>query len=129
MMDLMGNLMQWGGQTPNTPAPIPTDMSQVKVPQQAMDLSGVTQAANSQLQYNPQATPGTDWSSIGMGALAGLAGSTGSGGKQQQQGLMQPRQFDGRGQEHKMVAASDFSGANGAAASPLIKLGLMGQRS
>lgn len=128
MMDLMGNLMQWGSQTPNTPATIPTDMSQVKVPQQAMDLSGVTQAANSQLQYNPQATPGTDWGSIGMGALAGVAGSMG-GRQQQSQGLMRPRQFDGRGQEYEATAANKLSGANAAAASPLFKLGLMGQRS
>lgn len=127
MMDLYGNLMQWGS-TPNTPTPVPQDMSQVKVPQQAMDLSGVTQAANSQLQYNPQATPGTDWSSIGMGALAGVAGSMG-GRQKQPQGLMRPQQFDGRGQDYKATPASQLSGANAAAASPLFKLGLMGQRS
>lgn len=128
MMDLYGNLMQWGS-TPNTPQPIPQDMSQVRVPEQAMDLSGVTQAANSQLRYNPQATPGTDWSSIGMGALAGVAGSMGGRQKQAQQGLMRAPGFDGRGQEYKATPASQLSGANAAAASPLFKLGLMGQRS
>lgn len=127
MMNLYGNLMQWGS-TPNTPTPVPQDMSQVKVPQQAMDLSGVTQAANSQLQYNPQATPGTDWGSIGMGALAGVAGSMG-GRQKQPQGLMHSQQFSGRGQEYKATPASQLSGANAAAASPLFKLGLIGQRS
>lgn len=123
MMDLFNNLMSLGsggsGQAaptwaPNTPTPAPTDMSQVKVPQQAMDLSGVTQAANSQLQYNPAATPGTDWSSIGMGILGGVSGSMG-GRQQQPQGLMRPKQFDGRGQEHEFKNAREFSQANMAA--------------
>lgn len=124
MMDLYNSLMTLGSSGGAAQA-APTDMSQIKVPQQAMDLSGVTQAANSQLQYDPNATPGTDWGAIGMGALGGMAGSMG-GRQQKPGGLMQPKRFDGRGQEHEMVAGSALSGAKTSDASPLFKNGLMG---
>lgn len=122
-MDLYSNLMSWGSQGGAASA-APTDMSQIKVQPQAMDLSSTITAANSQLQYDPSAT-GTDWGAIGMGALGGMAGSMG-GRQQKPQGLMQPKRFDGRGQEHEMVAGSALSGARASDASPLFKNGLMG---
>lgn len=121
MMDLFNSLMSMGGGAAQS---APTDMSQVKVPVQAMDLSSTVTAANDQVKYNPQAT-GTDWGAIGMGALQGVASATG-GRQQGSQGLMQPRGFNGGGQEHQMVSGASLSGARASDTSPLFKNGLMG---
>ena len=121
MMDLFGSLMSMGGGAAQA---APTDMSQVKVPVQAMDLSSTVTAANSQLQYDPQAT-GTDWGAIGMGALKGVAGSMG-GRQKSPQGLMQARGYSGGGQGHEMVSGATLSGARTSDLSPLFKNGLMG---
>lgn len=120
MMDLFGSLMSMGGGTAQA---APTDMSQVKVPVQAMDLSSTVTAANDQVKYDPQAT-GTDWGAIGMGALKGAAGSM--GGRQAPQGLMQARGYNGGGQGHEMVSGASLSGARASDLSPLFKNGLMG---
>ena len=113
MMDLMNSLLSLGAANGGNAPPAATDMSQIKVQPQAMDLSSTIPAANSQLSYQ-QASDSvagqTDWGAVGKGILGGVAGSM--GGKGQSQGLMQPRAFDGRGQEHELVNGSKFSGAN-----------------
>lgn len=72
MMDMFSNLWNRGGSS------APTDMSQIRVQEQPMDLSGTVGAANSQLDYSKAAQNVADqnamWSSLGNAAL--LAGST-----------------------------------------------------
>lgn len=114
MMDLFGSLMQLGAANGGggAPAPAATNMSQIKVQPQAMDLSSTTTAANSQLSYQKAADSvagGTDWGAVGKGILGGVAGSMGGGG--QPQGLMAPGGFNGGGQEHEFIPGSKFSGA------------------
>lgn len=122
MMDLFNNLMSMGGGAAQA---APTDMSQIKVPVQAMDLSSTVTAANDQIKYNPQ-KEGLDWGAIGQGALKGVAGSLGGRQQSAPQGLMQARGYSGGGQEHQMVSGATLSGARASDLSPLFKNGLMG---
>ncbi|UMO76449.1 hypothetical protein DNAM_210 [Pseudomonas phage BroderSalsa] len=83
MMDLFNNLYNRGSSAP-------TDMSQVRVPQQAMDLSGVTGAANSQINYDPNAGSNGSWDGAMKGLMYGgasaIAGMNQGGNKQVMQG-------------------------------------------
>lgn len=112
MMNLFNDLWTRGGGQA-APQAAPTDMSQIKVPEQAMDLAGTIPAANSQLDFNAPQPQGTDWGSIGLSALGGLAQSMGGGGGQQApapQVQMAP-QYRG-GATPDPVSAEKLSGLN-----------------
>ena len=72
MMDMFSNLWSRGGTS------APTDMSQIRVQEQPMDLAGTFGIAGNSLDYNQaaQSVANRDalWSSLGTGAL--VAGSS-----------------------------------------------------
>lgn len=107
MMDLFQNLWAMGGAEGAATA-APTDMSQIKVPEQAMDLAGTVGAANSQLQFDPAATPGTDWGTMAKMGLMALGNSQPKG---QEQPTIRAPQYQG-GRAPEAFKAEDFSGLN-----------------
>lgn len=109
MMDLIQNLMARGGGQMQTPAP--TDMSQIKVQPQAMDLAGTIPAANAQLDFNKPQAPGMDWGAAGKAALGGLAASMGGGEQQQPAPMQHAPQYRG-GATPDPISAEKLSGAN-----------------
>ena len=92
MNSLFDNLWTRGGDG------APTDMSQIKVQQQPMDLAGTIPAANSQLQYDPSAGGSSIWGNMGRGAM--MVGASAIAG------MNQPGQAPAMGQ-----AAAQFQGA------------------
>lgn len=108
MMDLISKLTGLGGQPQ-----APTDMSQIKVPQQAMDLAGTIPVANSQLSYAKAAedASGVDWKRVGLGALGAGAGLLARGGGGSTGQTYQVNQYHG-GREPDPMNAEKFSGAN-----------------
>lgn len=106
MMDLFNNLWNLGG---GAATAAPTDMSQIKVPQQAMDLAGTVDAVNSQLDFN-STQPGTDWGQVGKIGLLALGQSVG-GGQKKEQPLVQAPQYRG-GRRPQATTGEALSGAN-----------------
>lgn len=107
MMDLFSNLWGRGGAQG-----APTDMSQVKVQQQPMDLSSTFPAAGEQVSYQGAAKGAADNSQMndvykGL-ALGGASAIAGMHGQQQQPGIMAPRYQGGRGPE--LTSAEALSG-------------------
>ena len=124
MMDLFQNLWGLGGDAASA---APTDMSQIKVPQQAMDLAGTVDAANSQLDFNKPTSDSNfgDYAKMGLLALA-----QGVGGRKQQ--TLQPgpsaRPYEG-GRAPEQFNAEQFSGLNMGGLQKFAQVpGIMGQR-
>lgn len=94
MMDLFGSLWNAGGSSQAAP----TNMSQIKVPEQAMDLAGVTGAANSQLDYNnsqaPMGSMDGMWKGLMYGGASAIAGMN-QGGKTSAAPVSSPERFSG----------------------------------
>ena len=110
MMDLFNSLMALGSGGAASAAP--TDMSQIKVPQQAMDLAGTIDAANSQLDFN-QPQQGFDWDTAKKAGILALGSAVGGKPAQQEQMIQAPHyQGGGRPRQFK---AEDISGMNRAA--------------
>lgn len=110
MMDLFQNLWAMGG----APTGAPTDMSQIQVQPQAMDLAGTIPAANSQLSFaDAQASHQAGLDKQAMINQGLLAASMAIGGqkKPQQQQLIQAPRFQG-GRTPDPFTAEQFSGMN-----------------
>lgn len=98
MMDMFNNLWTRGGGT----TAAPTNMSQIQVQQQPMDLAGTVGVANSQIDYGAanQAVMNQDnrWGNAGAAmAMAGASSLANMHGKQPQGLMAQSSKFQGAG--------------------------------
>ena len=97
MMDMFNNLWSMGGSTQSAP----TNMSQIKVQQQPMDLAGTIGAANSQIDYGQAAQSVADrnamWGSMAQaGLMAGASALANSNANAKPQGPQaSSSKFDG----------------------------------
>ena len=126
MITLMDKLMGLGAGAAQS---APTDMSQIKVPQQAMDLAGTIPAANDQISYAgaQKAVDGSvDWGGAAMGLMSGLAGSR--GGEQQAPAQIQHLPGMRMGSMAKSINPEEISRRNLAAQQGPKLGGLMSQK-
>lgn len=110
MMDLFQNLWGLGGPTQDAP----TDMSQIKVQPQAVDLAGTIPQANQSLDFKQAQDDyqtGLENQQVLMNGLLGAARSIGAGRKQQQQQLHDAPTYRG-GRAPEAFLAEQISGMN-----------------
>ncbi|CCE60806.1 hypothetical protein tf_53 [Pseudomonas phage tf] len=120
MMDLFQNLWGLGGAA----TAAPTDMSQIKVQQQPMDLAGTIPAANEQLSFGKAQEAyqaGQDRNAMINQGLLAASMALGGQKQQQQQPLMQAPAYRG-GRAPDPFSAQDISGMNMAGAASFNKI-------